>query len=60
MFPQGIDAEYVSLENIISESSLGDAPENGVLDQSFYDRLCVALGERAKQCAPRVPVITGT
>ncbi|KAH7882316.1 Aspartate/glutamate/uridylate kinase [Phlebopus sp. FC_14] len=58
---QGIDAEYVSLEDIIPLAEDGDTtyPEGGSLDQSFYDGVAVAVGERIKQCAPRVPVVTG-
>ena len=33
--------------------------DSTALDQNFYDRLTVALGERVEQCAPRVPVVTG-
>ena len=29
------------------------------LGQLFYDRVAVAVGERIRQCGPRVPVITG-
>ncbi|XP_006463701.1 hypothetical protein AGABI2DRAFT_208605 [Agaricus bisporus var. bisporus H97] len=54
---RGIDAEYVSLEDVIPVSD--DGEEEKTLDQEFYDRLTVALGERVKQCAPRVPVVTG-
>ena len=61
---KGIDAEFVSLENIvpeIDENEIHDA--NGTrdvtLDQAFYDRLAVAVGERIKQCGNRVPVVTG-
>lgn len=64
-FTQGIDAEYVSLENIVPEG-LEDG-EHGAskdwstetLDQEFYDRLAVILGERIAQCEHRVPVVTG-
>ncbi|KAG5634927.1 hypothetical protein H0H81_000303 [Sphagnurus paluster] len=56
---QGIDAEYVSLEDIVPENEDGDALTEGTLDQEFYDRLAIALGERIKQCGPRVPVVTG-
>lgn len=57
---QGVDAEYVSLENIVP--NLADDEGVGIndsLDQSFYDRVAVALGERMKQCGSRVPVVTG-
>ncbi|KAG8216369.1 Aspartate/glutamate/uridylate kinase [Butyriboletus roseoflavus] len=56
---QGIDAEYVSLEDIVPISDDGDLHEEGSLDQSFYDGVAAALGERIKGCAPRVPVVTG-
>ncbi|KAF5383142.1 hypothetical protein D9615_005018 [Tricholomella constricta] len=59
---QGIDAEYVSLEDVVPEiedSDAADSLADGTLDQDFYDRLAVALGERIRQCGPRVPVITG-
>jgi hypothetical protein len=59
---QGIDAEYVSLENIVPEGQdEGDSKgwDTDTLDQSFYNRLCVALGERISQCGNKVPVVTG-
>lgn len=56
---QGIDAEYVSLENIVPVADDLEADEDGFLDQEFYDRLSRAVGERVKQCGPRVPVVTG-
>ncbi|KAH0581933.1 hypothetical protein H2248_011604 [Termitomyces sp. 'cryptogamus'] len=55
---QGIDAEYVSLEDIVPELEDTEASDD-VLDQDFYDRLATAIGERVLQCGPRVPVITG-
>lgn len=55
---QGIDAEYVSLEDVVPESEDTEASED-VLDQHFYDNLASAIGERILQCGPRVPVITG-
>lgn len=33
--------------------------EGGSLDQSFYDRVAQAVGERIQQCGSRVPVVTG-
>lgn len=54
---QGIDAEYVSLEDIVSDND--DTDDSGSLDQAFYDKLALALGERIAQCGPRVPVVTG-
>jgi aspartate kinase len=56
-FCQNIDAEYVSLEDIVPV--VDDTDDEKTLDQEFYDRLTVAFGERVKQCAPRVPVVTG-
>ncbi|KAF7348586.1 hypothetical protein MVEN_01376200 [Mycena venus] len=56
---QGIDAEYVSLENIVPDVEDLEAIEDGSLDQEFYDRLSLAVGERVKGCGPRVPVVTG-
>lgn len=56
LLDQGVDAEYVSLENVLDDL---EAEEDRSLDQDFYDRLSQAVGERVKQCGPRVPVITG-
>ncbi|KAJ7746442.1 Aspartate/glutamate/uridylate kinase [Mycena maculata] len=56
---QGIDAEYVSLEDIVPAMDDLEAEEDGSLDQEFYDRLSQAVGERVKQCGARVPVVTG-
>ncbi|KIJ63048.1 hypothetical protein HYDPIDRAFT_176137 [Hydnomerulius pinastri MD-312] len=57
---QGIDAEYVSLEDVVPVTDDGDSGHlEGSLDQSFYDSVALAVGERIKQCAPRVPVVTG-
>ncbi|KAL0563640.1 Aspartokinase [Marasmius crinis-equi] len=53
---QGIDAEYVSLEDIVPEA---DEDGTSTLTQEFYDRVAIAVGERVQQCAPRVPVVTG-
>ena len=53
---QGIDAEYVSLENIAP-------PYDGVdstLGQDFYDLVGAALATRVRECGPRVPVVTGS
>ncbi|KAG6857043.1 hypothetical protein H0H87_010397 [Tephrocybe sp. NHM501043] len=55
---RGIDAEYVSLEDIVPEEDDADASD-GSLDQGFYDRLTSVMGERIEQCGPRVPVVTG-
>lgn len=56
---QGVDSEYVSLEDIVPISDTEDYTA-GSLGQDFYDRLSVALGERIQQCGRRVPVVTGT
>ncbi|KIJ10911.1 hypothetical protein PAXINDRAFT_172004 [Paxillus involutus ATCC 200175] len=57
---QDIDAKYVSLEDIIPVTDDGDAEDpEGFLGQSFYDGVAAAAGERIKQCAPSVPVVTG-
>lgn len=53
---QGIDAEYVSLENIAP-------PYDGVdstLGQDFYDLVGAAFATRVRECGPRVPVVTGS
>jgi aspartate kinase len=41
----------------VSEDS--DSTPEGSLDQTFYDSVAIAVGERIKQCASRVPVVTG-
>ncbi|KAI0263030.1 aspartate kinase [Gloeopeniophorella convolvens] len=51
----GIDAEYVSLENVVPPHDDLD----GTLGQDFYDRVSDAFAERVRQCGPRVPVVTG-
>ncbi|KAF8886126.1 Aspartate/glutamate/uridylate kinase [Infundibulicybe gibba] len=56
---RGIDAEYVSLEDIVPEYDDNEGTTDDTLDQAFYDRLCTALGERIEQCGRRVPVVTG-
>ncbi len=53
---QGIDAEYVSLENVVPPHDEVD----GTLGQDFYDRVSDAFAERIRQCEPRVPVATGS
>ncbi|KAF8970456.1 Aspartate/glutamate/uridylate kinase [Flammula alnicola] len=55
---QGIDAEYVSLEDIVPPYEGEIVPEKA-LPQEFYDNLAVALGERLRECGARVPVVTG-
>ncbi|WFD03612.1 aspartate kinase [Malassezia obtusa] len=61
---KGQAAELVTLDTIVDEldpdsyraqSCVEDA---GYLDQSFYDRLSVALATRIKQCSG-IPVVTG-
>ncbi|KAF7338735.1 hypothetical protein MSAN_02195800 [Mycena sanguinolenta] len=56
---QGIDAEYVSLEDIVPSAEDLEFMEDGTLDQEFYDQLSRAVGERVKMCGRRVPVVTG-
>ncbi|KAF9486244.1 aspartate kinase [Pholiota conissans] len=55
---QGIDAEYVSLEDIVPQYDGEVVPEKA-LPQDFYDSLATALGERLQECGARVPVVTG-
>ncbi|KAF4616568.1 hypothetical protein D9613_008733 [Agrocybe pediades] len=55
---QGVDAEYVSLEDIVPAYE-GEINPEKALPQDFYDTLAVALGERLKDCGNRVPVVTG-
>ncbi|KAI9462827.1 aspartate kinase [Lactarius psammicola] len=52
---RGIDAEYVSLENVVPPYD----EVNGTLGQDFYDLVGTALATRVRQCGPRVPVVTG-
>lgn len=51
----GVDAEYVSLENIIDPSYVAKAG----LNQEFYDYLARQFAKRLKLCGSKVPVITG-
>ena len=53
---QGVDAEYVSLENVVPSYDEVD----GALGQDFYDRVSDAFAERIRHCEPRVPVVTGS
>ncbi|KZT27990.1 aspartate kinase [Neolentinus lepideus HHB14362 ss-1] len=55
----GVDAEFVSLENVVPAMEESDSTQHEALDQSFYDRVAQAVGERLKLCSPRVPVVTG-
>ena len=57
-FYQGIDAQYVSLEDIVPPCNR-DLEFDETLSQDFYDDLAITLGARLKECAPRVPVVTG-
>lgn len=59
-FLQGVDAEYVSLENIVPISDDGEVlSETETHGQEFYDKIAVAVGQRIRECGPRVPVVTG-
>ncbi|KAI8329874.1 Aspartate/glutamate/uridylate kinase [Chlamydoabsidia padenii] len=49
---RGIDAQFVSLENIIDR-------EFQVLDQAFYDYLAEKMANAVLQCGNKVPVVTG-
>ena len=55
---QGIDAEYVSLEDVVPPYEV-DVNEDQSLPQEFYDDVVQAFGERIKECDSRVPVVTG-
>ncbi|KAH9179017.1 aspartate kinase [Lactarius sanguifluus] len=52
---RGIDAEYVSLENVVPPYDQVD----GTLGQDFYDQVGSAFATRVQQCGARVPVVTG-
>ncbi|SCV70019.1 BQ2448_1413 [Microbotryum intermedium] len=59
---RGVEAELVSLENIVEGSPQDDEEAKGEskqLSQPFYDRLSKRLGERLNECGDRVPVVTG-
>ena len=58
-FIQNVDAEFVSLENIIPVSECENFSESDTLGQDFYDRVADLVAERIKQCGSRVPVVTG-
>jgi len=58
LLSQGIDAEYVSLEEIVPQFDLEGDPDKP-LPQEFYDNLAVALGARLQECGSRIPVVTG-
>jgi aspartate kinase len=61
---QGMEAEYVSLEDIVPSSHLTDDSDLSVgaigLEQPFYDELAKAIAQRIDQCGSRIPVVTGT
>ncbi|OAX79256.1 hypothetical protein ACJ72_06427 [Emergomyces africanus] len=50
----GVESEYIDLSDVVSFATSCQS-----LDQAFYDRLAVALGERIRACGRKVPVITG-
>ncbi|SPO22855.1 probable HOM3 - L-aspartate 4-P-transferase [Ustilago trichophora] len=58
----GVQAELVTLESIVDPSfsahAVQDSQGEFTLDQTFYDLLSEALGERLKSCTG-VPVVTG-
>jgi len=66
---KGVDSELVSFEHIV-QATLSDEEEQSLegredeleeftLDQAFYDRLSRKMGDRLRECGPRVPVVTG-
>ncbi|KZO91992.1 aspartate kinase [Calocera viscosa TUFC12733] len=60
---RGIDAEFVSLENIVPaslhESSDAYGERSVRLEQPFYDEVAKAVAARIEACGRRVPVVTG-
>ncbi|KAM5532163.1 hypothetical protein V8D89_014188 [Ganoderma adspersum] len=56
---RNIDAEFVSLENIIPLSETENFSDSDTLPQDFYDRIADLVAERIKACGNRVPVVTG-
>ncbi|KIS70948.1 putative L-aspartate 4-P-transferase [Mycosarcoma maydis] len=58
----GVDAELVTLESIVDPSfsahAVQDSQGEFTLDQTFYDSLSQALGQRLNACSG-VPVVTG-
>ena len=62
LLEHGVPAELVTLENIVDPSFASHAVQDSqgefTLDQTFYDQLSIALGERLKACHG-VPVVTG-
>ena len=56
----GLDAEYVSLEEIVPENDITPAEGTTTLPQDFYDALAATLGEYINSLPPgKIPVITG-
>ncbi|KAI1797984.1 aspartate kinase [Ganoderma leucocontextum] len=56
---RNIDAEFVSLENIIPLSEGENFSDSDTLPQDFYDRVADLVAEKIKACGNRVPVVTG-
>ncbi|KAI0659378.1 aspartate kinase [Cubamyces menziesii] len=56
---RNIDAEFVSLENVVPLSESENFSDSETLGQDFYDRVAEVVAERIKQCGNRVPVVTG-
>ncbi|CAE6499932.1 unnamed protein product [Rhizoctonia solani] len=56
---RGVDSEFVSLENVVPAFEQELESGSTQLDQSFYDAVAKAVGERIVQCGRRVPVVTG-
>lgn len=56
---QGIDAEYVPLDDILPESLSTEDYDGKALGQDFYDTVAKVIAERIEQCGCRVPVVTG-
>ncbi|KAI0765286.1 aspartate kinase [Fomes fomentarius] len=56
---RNIDAEFVSLENVIPLAEGENFSDSDTLGQDFYDRVADLVAERIKQCGNRVPVVTG-
>ncbi|KAI0698046.1 aspartate kinase [Cerioporus squamosus] len=56
---KNVDAEFVSLENVIPLAESENFSDSDTLGQDFYDRVAELVAERIKQCGNRVPVVTG-
>ncbi|KAI0030232.1 Aspartate/glutamate/uridylate kinase, partial [Vararia minispora EC-137] len=54
---QGVDAEFVSLDGVVPPYE--DYVDGSALPQDFFDRAGAAFAARIRECAPRVPVVTG-